>query len=147
MRIPLSSLHRRNRSAGMTLLEAVLALLLLSICLVPAANALHAAIQGPGVAAQAARELDCVSSRMETVLAEPYTRLLAAAGSATAASSFSTSGDAACPALKVVIARYGVNSTRKIGPGGTGNYLLHVNVELAAANDGNRFALATLVTQ
>lgn len=141
------STARIDRAAGMTLLEALLALLLLSVCLVPAAEALRGAIGAPGVSAQAARELDCVSARMEAVLAEPYTRLLGAAGGSDAASTFSTAAGGACPAIKVAIARYGVDGTRTLVANGSSNYLLQVNAELADPNAGNRFTLTTLVTQ
>jgi type II secretory pathway component PulJ len=147
MSFALPSTVRFKRAAGMTLLEALLALLLLSACLVPAAEALHGAIGAPGASAQAAIELDCVSARMEAVLAEPYTRLLGAAGGADDSSSFSTLADGACPAIKVTIARYGVDRTRTLTPNGSSNYLLQVSAELADAGAGNRFTLNTLVTQ
>lgn len=137
---------RRASAAGMTLLEAILALLLLSVCLIPAANALQGALAAPRASSQAALELDCVSSRMEAMLAEPYTRLLAAAGNGADASSFSTEQNAQCPAIKVAITRYGVDRTRALGPAGSGDYLLHVRVELAGATAGNRYPLDTLVT-
>lgn len=140
-------LARRHRAAGMTLLEALLALLLLAVCLVPAANALHGAIGAPGASAQAARDLDCVGSRMEAVLAEPYPRLLAAAGNAGTASALSSAASAACPAIEVTIARYGVDRSRKLGPDGSGEHLLHVGARLADEHAGNRFALDTLVTR
>lgn len=142
-----SPIARIERAAGMTLLEALLALLLLSVCLVPAAEALRGAIGAPAASAQAARELDCVSARMEAVLAEPFTRLLGAAGGADAASAFSTATGGACPAIKVAIARYGVDRTRTLVANGSSNYLLQVSAELADPNAGNRFTLTTLVTQ
>jgi hypothetical protein len=136
----------------MTLLEAVFALLLLSVCLIPAANALRGAINVPADSALAARELDCVSTLMDTVLAEHYADLLSAAGAPDAPSVYSTPGGARapampdhCPALTVTITRYGVDSTRKIGLGGTGEHLLRVTTALAAP--AGRWPMTTLVAR
>ena len=136
----------------MTLIEALLALLLLSVCLIPAANALRGAVNVPADSALAARELDCVSSLMETLLAEPYVDLLAAAGAPDEPSRYSTPDGAsapvtaaACPPMTVTITRYGIDSTRKIGVGGTGAHLLRVSTALGAP-DG-RFPLTTRVAR
>jgi len=137
----------RQRCAGVTLFEAMLALLLLAVCLVPASEALRDAVAHAPQADAAARELDCVSSRMETVLAQPYQRLLTSAGNATTPSAYSTSPDMDCPAIAVYIARYGNLKTGRIGPGGDSDNLLYVGAELADAGAGNRFPLATLVSR
>jgi prepilin-type N-terminal cleavage/methylation domain-containing protein len=146
MRHPQHRHPLRRNAAGFTLLETVVALLLLAICLVPAANALSGAVAAPARTATAARNLDCVGSLMETVLAEPYDRLLSLAMTP-GVSVYPVPVDVACPPRKVVIARYGVESTGQIGPGGTSNYLLSVSVGLANAADGNPFTLTTLVAR
>lgn len=138
--------HRPRRSGGFTLLEAVIAMLLLAVCLLPAASALRDAAAAPAVATTAARNLDCVSSLMETVLAEPYNRLLSLATTADA-SAYPVPPDPACPARTVLIARYGTNSTRAIGPGAPDDFLLYVSVALADPADGNPYKLATLVSR
>jgi len=140
----LKARHRKpRRSAGFTLLEALFALLLLAVCLLPAANALRSAMAAPDAAATAARNLDCVSSRMETVLAEPYTRMLSQAGMKPG---YSTPAAAGCPALTVRVERYGRTSNRSFGFGAPDDYLLFVSVALANA-DGNPFTLTTLVSR
>jgi len=144
---PSLSLRSRRHSAGMTLFEAVLALLLLAVCLVPAANALRGAIAAPLDNEAAARALDCVSSRMETVLAEPYARLLASAGDLSKPSAYSTPEADGCPAVSVFITRYGNDKTAQLGATGNGEHLLYVGAELAAAGAANRFPLVTLVTR
>ena len=138
-------------AAGMTLLEAVFALLLLSVCLIPAANALRGAINVPADSALAARELDCVSTLMESVLAEPYGNLYAAVGEPDAPSTYSTPAGANalptapdCPPMTVTITSYGTDRTRKLDATGTSSYLLRVVAFVTA--DG-RFPLATLVAQ
>lgn len=150
MHIPRHFPARRALPAGMTLVEALLALLLLSVCLIPAANALRGALGTPAAGLQAARELDCVSALMETVLAESFGDLLAAAGEPEAPSRYSTPGDAGasapgCPPITVTITRYGVDRTRKLGPDGTGEHLLRVSAALAAPD--HRFPLTTLVAR
>ncbi len=149
-----TSIHaarRRAAATGMTLLEAVFALLLLSVCLIPAANALRSGISVPANSALAARELDCVSALMESVLAEPYGNLFAAVGEPDAPSRYSTPDGASaprtapgCPPMTVTITSYGIDRTRKLGAAGTSAYLLRVVTSLTA--DG-RFPLTTLVAQ
>lgn len=134
-----------GRAAGFTLVEALLAISLLAICLVPAANALRGAVQAPGAGAAAARNLECVSTLMETVLAESHWRLLSLASSTGPATY--PADDPDCPARTVTIARYGNSSTGKIGPGGTNDYLLLVSVALKNPADGNPYTLSTLVTR
>lgn len=141
--------HRRparRRAAGFTLTEVVVAMVLIAACLLPAAYALRDTVRAPGEMAATARKLDCVSSLMETVLAEPYARLLSLATDAGPAA-YPIPVTPGCPPRAVTIARYGVDSTQKIGPGGTGNNLLYVSVGLANAADGNPFTLTTLVAQ
>lgn len=130
-------------AGGFTLLEVLCATILLAACLVPAVNALRGAVRAPVDSAAAARNLDCVSALMETVLAEPYDRLLAVA---TSPNDYPDPGAANCPARKVVITRYGNESNRKIAAGNS-NYLLYVSVGLANAADGNPFTLTTLVAR
>lgn len=136
----------RKQCAGLTLFEAMLALLLLAVCLAPALDALGDAVAHAPGADAAARDLDCVSSRMEVVLAEPYQRLLASAGDTGTPSRYSSDAGEGCPAVAVYIARYGNDKSGKIGPAGDSDYLLYVGAELADANASNRSLLATLVT-
>lgn len=134
------------RAAGFTLLEALFAMLLLAVCLVPAADALRGALQAPGASSDAARKLDCVSALMDTVMADSYARLLSLATSSGAAA-YPVPDDPSCPARTVTIARYGNNSSGKIGPGGTGDYLLYVSVALRDPADGNPYTFTTLVAR
>ena len=146
MSFPKDRRRTPRHAAGFTLLEALLALFLLTGCLLPAADALRGAVQAPAVSAGAARKLDCVGALMDTVLAEPYARLLSLATD-NGPAAYPVPDDPACPARKVTIARYGTESTRKIGPGGTSDYLLFVSVGLADAADGNPYTLTTLVAR
>jgi len=130
----------------MTLFEVMLAVLLLAVCLVPAADALRDAVASGPAGEDLVRDLDCVSSRMEVVLAEPYQRLLSRAGDIKKPSDYSSAAQEDCPAIAVYIARYGDDKTRKTGPGNS-DHLLYVGAELADAGAANRFPLATLVSR
>lgn len=134
-----------GHSAGFTLLEVVCALLLLAVCLLPAATALQSATAAPAAAAAAAHNLDCVSSLMETVLSEPYTRLLSMATN-TNKSAYPLPDDG-CPARAVRIQRYGKTSTRSFGFNTTDDDLLFVSVALDDPSNGNPYALTTLVSR
>jgi hypothetical protein len=133
----------RRRAAGFTLLEALLAMFLLAVCLIPAAEALRGAVQAPLANGTAARNLDCVTALMDSVMAESFGRLLAVANGL----DYPVPADPACPARTVTIARYGIESTRKIGPGGTSDHLLMVSVALADPADGNPYTLTSLVSR
>lgn len=137
---------RVRTATGFTLIEALFAMLLLGTCLIPATYALRNALRGPGDNTLAARNLDCVTSLMETVLATPFDGLLALA-TTNATSAYPVPNDPNCPARQVTIQRYGVDSNKKIGPGGTSNFLLYVSVGLANAADGNPYTLTTLVAR
>jgi hypothetical protein len=116
--------------AGLAYVEVVLAMLLVTLCLVPASNALRAAICAPAVAALSMTSLQCVRSSMELLLAEPYTNLLAgAAGVAVPSAAYSQAADSNCPARNVYIARYNGDTPATYSSSDTN--LLYVSVRLA----------------
>jgi type II secretory pathway pseudopilin PulG len=132
-------------NAGFTLVEALLALMLLGACLIPASYALRDALHGASDNATAARNLDCVSNLMETVLATPYDVLYGMA-STSGPANYPIPNEAGCPARQVTIQPYGNAATGTIGPG-TGPYLLYLSVSLANAADGPPYTLTTLVSR
>ena len=82
----------RQRQAGLTLVEVLVAVVLLAILLVPAINALQTGIVGADVHADVATSHYRLSSRLEELLAEPFSNLsdaAVAAGSPTSPSSYS----------------------------------------------------------
>jgi hypothetical protein len=129
--------------SGFTLVEALVATLLLATCLIPAAYALRDAVGGPGANADAAHNLDCVSTLMETLVATPYDVL---AGYAAAPSSYPGPNDTGCPARKVTIQFYGNEATQQVVPGNSA-YLLYVSVSLDPSVSGNPYTLTTLVAR
>jgi prepilin-type N-terminal cleavage/methylation domain-containing protein len=136
--------RRTPCAAGFTLFEVLAAVLILGLCLIPAADALRGAIGAPAVAAGAAHNLDCVGSLMETVLAEPYARLLQVAKGTAA---YPIPVDAGCPDRKVVVALYGNNTTGQIGAGATDEDLLYVSVSLSTPVDGASYPFTSLVSR
>jgi type II secretory pathway pseudopilin PulG len=132
-----------RRAAGFTLLEALLAMALLAACVIPATYALRDAVRAPGDNAVAARNLDCVSNLMETMLAMPYSTLYTKASGP----GYTPAADPNCPPLQVTLQLYGNEATKKVGPGGTSRYLVYVSVSLSKPEDGNPYTLATLVSR
>ena len=87
----------RNRQAGLTLVEVLVAALLLMIMLVPAMEALRTAMLGNEVLQSTSDQHYAVLSRMEEVLAEPFGVLVSAAAIAGNESTPSSYSDAAGP--------------------------------------------------
>jgi len=83
---------RRRTEAGLTLVEVLVAMVLLAILLVPAINALQTGIFGASVHNDVASSHYRLRSRLEELLAEPFADLsdaAIAAGSPTNPSSYS----------------------------------------------------------
>lgn len=112
------------------MIEVVVATLLLAVCLVPAANALRAGLAMPDIAADASGRLGCVKAAMESVMAESYFKLLAAARARTVATSYSTPAAGNCPAINVYVTRYDP-TTPPYYFTSTDTGLLYVQVRLA----------------
>lgn len=94
-----------RRQAGMTLVEILVAIVLLAVLLVPAVSAINDGLAGTTVQNAIDRDHYRLLSRMETVLAETYTDLEAAAAGSTVPSTYSD--DAGTPErLLVFIAGY-----------------------------------------
>ena len=68
----------RVLAAGFAYIEVLVAVLLLALCAVPAANAVRNGLNAADAVPAKANELRCMRDMMETVLAEPYAKLLAA---------------------------------------------------------------------
>ena len=87
----------RNRQAGLTLVEVLVAAVLLMAMLVPAMEALRTGMLGNEVLRSTSGEHYAVLSRMEEVLAEPFGTLTSAAAAAGSESTPSSYSDAAGP--------------------------------------------------
>ncbi|HEX9174016.1 MAG TPA: hypothetical protein VF861_15290 [Telluria sp.] len=95
-----------GKGTGFAYIEIMVALLLLAVCAVPAARAIRGSATAVAVASAKARELRCMKSHMELVLAEPFERLAAAVTYDGAPSSYSLAADTSCMARYVMIVRY-----------------------------------------
>ena len=91
---------RRQRQFGLTLVEVLVALTLLALVIVPAISALQTGVSGTAVHADLAANHHRLTARMETLLAEPFAALAAAAGSPTVPSSYS---DPAGPPARLLV--------------------------------------------
>lgn len=100
----------RTPAAGLSYIEVMVALVLLAICAVPAAEAIRSGMRATEAGAVQARELRCVKSRMETVLAESYDDLWKAVQGSTTLSSYSLAADPGpdgdCGVRNVYISKY-----------------------------------------
>ena len=101
-------MNRGNPQSGLTYVEVLVATVLLAIVLVPAIEALHTGLLGSRVQATVLSERYSVLARMESVLAEPFASLTAAAANAGDAKTPTSYSDPAGPAdrLLVFIALY-----------------------------------------
>ena len=93
----------RKQQAGLTLVEVLVAVMLLLIILVPAMEAIRTSVTGAEVLNELASSQFRLTSRMEELLAEPVGELEAAAiatGSATVESSYS---EAAGPPGRLIV--------------------------------------------
>jgi Tfp pilus assembly protein PilE len=122
----------RKRQSGLTLVEVLIASVLLMVVLVPAIEALHTGMLGNDVLQSTSSEHYAVLSEMEEVLAEPYGSLLgaaAAAGNETTPSSYS---DAAGPPGRrlVYVALYDASDAD-----GDNNFFTVLDADLDGDND------------
>ncbi|MCC2972863.1 type II secretion system protein J [Massilia sp. IC2-476] len=97
-------------AAGLSYIEVMVALVLLAICALPAADAIRSGLRATEAGAMQARELRCVKNRMETVLAESYDDLWKAVEGSTTPSSYSLAADPGpdgeCGVRNVYISKY-----------------------------------------
>lgn len=99
----------RMPARGFAYAEIMIAAVILALCAVPAANAIKNGIDAGQAGAAKTVELQCVRNLMETVMAEPYGSLNAAAlnlpSEPAPATSYSRAAEAPCAARDVVIER------------------------------------------
>ena len=96
----------RRAEAGLAYVEVMVALLLVTVCLVPALGALQSALLGSQALADAATCDTLLRNRMEEVLGKPYSVLLAEtnlSGGNTPGSVSAALSDPAGPARRIVI--------------------------------------------
>lgn len=139
----------RPRSAGFSYVAVLVAVMLLAVCAVPAADAVRNAGAAAGVGATQLRSLLCLKSRMETVMAEPYPTLLAAAaGANTPAPAYSLAEDGACPQRNVYISKVSVDADGAASYPAADTGLLQLKVALGESTAGAPvpMSLATMVT-
>ena len=138
-----------RRHAGFSYIEALVAIVLLAIVAVPAADAVKTGLDASRIAAAKSQELRCMKNAMETVLAEPYQNLWNAAIGRTVRSSYSRPLDAACPARDVFISKYKllVNGTPQFDPKGDEEELEAVLLYVTVSSPQTSYTFTTLVAR
>lgn len=133
---------------GFSYVEVLVAVALLTLCALPAADAIKNGLDAATAGETKARELRCMKNKMETVLAEPFDNLWKAARDNAVPSSYSQAADAdnTCGERKVFIAKYVhmYNTAGKVLPDGdpTEDTLLQITV---GSPDDTSFVFTTLV--
>ena len=92
-------------AAGFAYVEILVAVLLLALCALPAANAVRNGLTAADVVPARLAELRCMRDMMETVLAEPYEKLLLAENG-NRQSTYSKPKDGRCIERQVYIGIY-----------------------------------------
>jgi hypothetical protein len=135
----------KRRQSGASYIEVLIATLLITVALVPMMEALQPGLQGSQVSRQQIKQHFALQGRLETVLAEPFAELdaaAAAAGAATVATSYSDLG-ATIP-HQLFIWRYDIDNADNDGDVFTGGEsdMLWIRI---ASEDGN-YSLQTLLS-
>ncbi len=134
----------RRRQQGLTLVEVLVATVLLAILLVPAINALQTGIVGAGVHADVTSNHYRLTSALEELLAEPFASLGDAATAAGAPTAITTYSEAAgTPGRLLVFLSFydGDNADSDSDPfTGTEDDLLWLRVQI----EGSTNALETI---
>jgi Tfp pilus assembly protein PilV len=91
---------------GFAYIEVLIAVLLLALCALPAANAIQNGLSAASAAPSRAKALRCMRDKMEAVLAEPYDKLLAAQNGNQPVGAYSEAANGGCVARKVYIDVY-----------------------------------------
>ena len=92
-----------DRQSGLTLVEVLVTIVLLTIVLVPAMNALYTGVVGTEVHSNVATSHYRLTSRLEELLTEPFNDLSDAAVAAGGPASPTTYSDAAGPADRLLV--------------------------------------------
>ncbi|CAH0248516.1 hypothetical protein SRABI118_02905 [Massilia sp. Bi118] len=92
-------------ATGFAYIEVLVAVLLLALCALPAANAIQNGLAAASAAPTRAKALRCMRDKMEAVLAEPYDKLLAAQNG-NQKTSYSENADGGCVERRVYIDVY-----------------------------------------
>lgn len=136
----------RHCARGFSYAEVLVAVTLLALCALPAADAIKNGLDAAGAGQARGRELRCMKNKMETVLAQPFDELWQNVRGPLLESSYSEAADAACGARKVFIAKYvhAYNTPGTILPAGdpTEDTLLQITV---GAPQDTSFVFSTLV--
>jgi Tfp pilus assembly protein PilV len=98
-------------AAGFAYIEVLVAVLLLALCALPAANAIKNGLNAADAAPNRVAALRCMRDKMEAVLAEPYANLLAARKGKPSATAYYEAAGGGCVERQVYIDVYPPNGS------------------------------------
>jgi Tfp pilus assembly protein PilV len=124
-------------AAGFAYIEVLVAVLLLALCALPAANAVRNGLNAADAAPKRAAALRCMRDKMEAVLAEPYDNLLAAQNG-NQPTSYSENAGGGCVERRVYIDVY-----RQDGSGSTASATALLRVDVVSPDTS--YSFTTLV--
>ncbi|MCH9694095.1 MAG: prepilin-type N-terminal cleavage/methylation domain-containing protein [Gammaproteobacteria bacterium] len=96
-------MSKRRNELGLTLVEVLVSMVLLSILLIPAVSALQVGIVGSEIHSDVATSQSRLTSQLEQLLAEPFADLAAAATAAGGPTSASSYSEPAGPTGRVLV--------------------------------------------
>jgi prepilin-type N-terminal cleavage/methylation domain-containing protein len=99
-------LNAAARQHGFSLVEIMVAVVLLAICAVPMGDAISSGLRASTAGVDRARELRCLRLTMETVLAEPFQKLTNAARNQGQVSGYVPPADAVCAGIARTVSIY-----------------------------------------
>jgi Tfp pilus assembly protein PilV len=129
-----------DHAAGFAYIEVLVAVLLLALCALPAANAVKNGLNAADAAPTRAAALRCMRNKMESVLAEPYANLLAAQNGK-AQTTYSEAKGGGCVERRVFIDVYQQQSG---GPGDTARSTALLRVDVVSPD--TPYSFTTLVS-
>lgn len=127
-------------SAGFAYIEVLVAVLLLALCALPAANAIQNGLAAANAAPTRAKDLRCMRDTMEYVLSRPYAELLAKQNGNSKVDDYSSAKSDDCVERQVYI---GVYLKQAGGDPGTANATALLRVDVVSR--GTSYAFTTLV--
>lgn len=126
-------------AAGFAYIEVLVAVLLLALCALPAANAVRNGLNTATIAPARMKALRCMRDKMESVLAQPYANLLAAKNGISQ-TTYSEAAGNGCDRRWVFIDVYQGNTNTS----NTGDITALLRVDVVSPDTG--FSFTTLVS-
>lgn len=136
---------RRRAARGVAYAEVMVAAVILALCAVPAANAIRNGLDAGQAGPAKAAELLCVRNLMESVLAEPYAVLNAAAG--TDAYNLGKSNDCAARTVEITLQQFDGAQLSDMPAAASDEQKKTALLKIKAYQDRDGYAFVTVVAR